>query len=158
MLNELRETAPVVIGNSVPAFEKAAATAMSSSTGRLALSYSRCVPDVTARPLDFIRAQRPRGRSSRKLIASDVVMTNGSGVSARRSANLLSPQSLYFAKDFRRMNSQSNGCPLGAFRHPAHLRPNRCIVGYGDIGRAVASRVRAVGMNVLAVKRHPQPK
>jgi len=28
------------------------------------------------------------------------------------------------------------------------------IVGYGDIGRAVASRVRPVGMNVLAVKRH----
>ena len=29
------------------------------------------------------------------------------------------------------------------------------IVGYGDIGRAVAKRVRAMGMKVLATKRHP---
>ena len=28
------------------------------------------------------------------------------------------------------------------------------IVGYGDIGRAVATRVRAMGMRVLALKRH----
>ena len=28
------------------------------------------------------------------------------------------------------------------------------IVGYGDIGRAVASRVHAMGMHVLALKRH----
>ena len=31
------------------------------------------------------------------------------------------------------------------------------IVGYGDIGRAVATRVRAMGMQVLAVKRHGPP-
>jgi len=31
------------------------------------------------------------------------------------------------------------------------------IVGYGDIGRAVATRVRALGMRVLAVKRHEPP-
>jgi phosphoglycerate dehydrogenase-like enzyme len=32
------------------------------------------------------------------------------------------------------------------------------IVGYGDIGRAVAARVRAIGMHVLAVKRHVSAK
>ena len=31
------------------------------------------------------------------------------------------------------------------------------IVGYGDIGRAVATRVRAMGMRILAVKRHGPP-
>jgi phosphoglycerate dehydrogenase-like enzyme len=31
------------------------------------------------------------------------------------------------------------------------------IVGYGDIGRAVATRVRAMGMRVLALKRHGAP-
>jgi phosphoglycerate dehydrogenase-like enzyme len=31
------------------------------------------------------------------------------------------------------------------------------IVGYGDIGRAVATRVRGMGMQVLAVKRHGPP-
>jgi phosphoglycerate dehydrogenase-like enzyme len=31
------------------------------------------------------------------------------------------------------------------------------IMGYGDIGRAVATRVRAMGMRVLAVKRHGPP-
>src|SRR5208282_6164094 len=31
------------------------------------------------------------------------------------------------------------------------------IIGYGDIGRAIAERVRALGMTVLAVKRHLPP-
>src|SRR2546430_768206 len=32
------------------------------------------------------------------------------------------------------------------------------IVGYGDIGRAVAARVRPLGMNVVAVKRQVSAK
>jgi phosphoglycerate dehydrogenase-like enzyme len=31
------------------------------------------------------------------------------------------------------------------------------IVGYGDIGRAVATRARALGMRILAIKRHGPP-
>jgi phosphoglycerate dehydrogenase-like enzyme len=31
------------------------------------------------------------------------------------------------------------------------------IIGYGDIGRAIAARVRPLGMTVLAVKRHVSP-
>jgi phosphoglycerate dehydrogenase-like enzyme len=31
------------------------------------------------------------------------------------------------------------------------------IIGYGDIGRAIAERVRAIGMTVLAVRRHAPP-
>jgi len=156
MLNELRETAPVVIGNSVPAFEKAAATAdvIFNWSGSLSL-----IRDV------FLMSPRVRWIHSRsaglertlfpELIASDVVMTNGSGVFSPSLGEFALAAILYFAKDFRRMIRNQ----MAARWEPFDILPisgqTVGIVGYGDIGRAVASRVRAVGMNVLAVKRHP---
>ena len=155
MLNELRETASVLIGDSVQAFEKAAASAdvIFNWSGSLSLIH-----DV------FLMSPRVRWIHSRsaglertlfhELIASDVVMTNGSGVFSPSLGEFALAAILYFAKDFRRMIRNQ----MAARWEPFDILPisgqTVGIVGYGDIGRAIASRVRAMGMNVLAVKRH----
>jgi phosphoglycerate dehydrogenase-like enzyme len=155
VLDEVRETASVVIGNSVPPFEKAAASAdvIFNWSGSLALIrdvflMSPSVRWVHSRSAGLERTLFP------ELIASDVVMTNGSGVFSPSLGEFALAAILYFAKDFRRMiRNQTAGRwePFDVLPIAGHTVG---IVGYGDIGRAVASRVRAMGMNVLAVKRH----
>src|SRR5260370_12176537 len=89
-----------------------------------------------------------------ELIASDVIMTNGSGVFSPSLGDFALGDILYFAKGFRRMIRNQ----MAGVWEPFDVLPiagqTVGIVGYGDIGRAVAVRVRAMGMNVLAVKRH----
>jgi phosphoglycerate dehydrogenase-like enzyme len=61
---------------------------------------------------------------------------------------------LYFAKDFRRMIRNQMAGVWEAFDVMPIAGQTVGIVGYGDIGRAVAARVRPLAMAVLAVKRH----
>jgi phosphoglycerate dehydrogenase-like enzyme len=61
---------------------------------------------------------------------------------------------LYFAKDFRRMIRNQKAGVWEAFDVMPVSGHTVGIVGYGDIGRAIAARVRPLGMTVLAVKRH----
>jgi phosphoglycerate dehydrogenase-like enzyme len=155
MLDELRESASILIGNSVSAFEKAAGSAdvIFNWSGSLSLIrdvflISPGVRWVHSRSAGLERTLFP------ELIASDVIMTNGSGVFSSSLGEFALAAILYFAKDFRRMiRNQTAGRwePFDVLPIAGHTVG---IVGYGDIGRAVASRVRAMGMNVLAVKRH----
>jgi phosphoglycerate dehydrogenase-like enzyme len=155
MLVVLRETASIVIGNSAQVFEKAAASADAIFNWSGSLSLIRDV---------FLMSPRVRWIHSRsaglertlfpELIASDVIMTNGSGVFSPSLGEFALAAILYFAKDFRRMIRNQ----IAGAWEPFDVEPisgqTVGIVGYGDIGRAVASRVRAMGMNVLAVRRH----
>jgi phosphoglycerate dehydrogenase-like enzyme len=81
-------------------------------------------------------------------------MTNGSGVFSPSLGEFALAAILYFAKDFRRMiRNQIAGVwePFDVL----HISGKTVgIVGYGDIGRAVAARVRPLGMDVVAIKRH----
>jgi phosphoglycerate dehydrogenase-like enzyme len=61
---------------------------------------------------------------------------------------------LYFAKDFRRMIRNQEAGVWEAFDVMFASGHTVGIIGYGDIGRAIAARVRPLGMTVLAVKRH----
>jgi phosphoglycerate dehydrogenase-like enzyme len=155
MLGELREAANVVIGNSVEAFERAAADAEVAFNWSGSLSLIRQVflmsPNlhwVHSRSVGLERTLFP------ELIASSVTLTNGSGVFSPSLGEFALAAILYFAKDFRRMVRNQ----MAGLWEPFEVIPvsgqTAGIVGYGDIGRAVARRVRAVGMNVLAVKRH----
>lgn len=89
-----------------------------------------------------------------ELVESPVPLTNGTGVFSQSLGEFALGVILYFAKDFRRMLRNQEAGRWEQFDVEEIDGQTVGIVGYGDIGRAVASRVRAMGMRVLALKRH----
>jgi phosphoglycerate dehydrogenase-like enzyme len=89
-----------------------------------------------------------------ELIESDVVLTNGSGVFSASLGEFVLAAILYFAKDFRRMIRNQSAALWKPFDVEEIGGQTVGILGYGDIGRAVASRVHAMNMRVIATKRH----
>jgi phosphoglycerate dehydrogenase-like enzyme len=89
-----------------------------------------------------------------ELVSSDVVLTNGSGVFSSSLGEFVLGAILFFAKDFRRMIRNQSAEIWEQFNVDEIAGQTVGIVGYGDIGRAVATRVRAMGMRVMATKRH----
>ena len=89
-----------------------------------------------------------------ELAQSPVPLTNGSGVFSQSLGEFALAAILYFAKDFRRMLRNQEAGRWEQFLVEEIAGQTVGIVGYGDIGRAVASRVHAMGMRVLALKRH----
>jgi phosphoglycerate dehydrogenase-like enzyme len=92
-----------------------------------------------------------------ELVASSVPLTNGRGVFSQSLGEFVLGAILYFAKDFRRMVRNQMAGRWEQFDVDEISRQTVGIVGYGDIGRAVATRVRAMGMQILTVKRHGPP-
>ncbi|MGA2643680.1 MAG: D-2-hydroxyacid dehydrogenase [Candidatus Sulfotelmatobacter sp.] len=89
-----------------------------------------------------------------ELVESEVLLTNGRGVFSASLAEFGLAVILYFAKDFRRMIRNQMAAVWAPFDVDEIAGQTVGIVGYGDIGRALASRVHAMGMRVLATKRH----
>jgi phosphoglycerate dehydrogenase-like enzyme len=90
-----------------------------------------------------------------ELVSSPVVLTNGSGVFSQALGEFALAMVLYFAKDFPRMIRNQRARRWEQFDVDAIAGQTVGIVGYGDIGRTVATRLHAMGMKVLALKRHP---
>jgi phosphoglycerate dehydrogenase-like enzyme len=155
MLDELREVANVAIGNSPHAFDKTArdAQVICNWSGSLCLIrevflMSPKVRWVHSRSAGLDKTLFP------ELIASNVTITNGSGVFSPSLGEFALAAILYFAKDFRRMIRNQNAGVWEPFDVLPISGQTVGIVGYGDIGRAVAARVRAMGMRFIAMKRH----
>jgi phosphoglycerate dehydrogenase-like enzyme len=89
-----------------------------------------------------------------ELVESSVPLTNGSGVFSESLGEFVLGAILYFAKDLRRMIRNQQAGTWEAFDVLPVSGQTVGIIGYGDIGRAVAAKVRPLGMKVLAVKRH----
>ncbi len=89
-----------------------------------------------------------------ELVDSEVLLTNGSGVFSSSLGEFVLAAILYFAKDLRRMVRNQAAQVWEQFDIEEISGQTVGILGYGDIGRAVASRVKPMGMHVLAVKRH----
>jgi phosphoglycerate dehydrogenase-like enzyme len=89
-----------------------------------------------------------------EIVQSTVPLTNGVGVFSASLGEFALGAILYFAKDFRRMIRNQMAGVWEAFDVERASGKTVGIVGYGDIGRAIAERVRAMGMTVLAVRRH----
>ncbi len=89
-----------------------------------------------------------------ELVQSPVPLTNGTGVFSQSLGEWALAVILYFAKDIRRLLRSQEACRWDPFDVEELHGQTVGIVAYGDIGRAVASRVHAMGMRVLALKRH----
>ena len=145
----------LIAGNSVEAFEQAAihADVLFNWSGSLALFrnvFGMC-PNlrwVHSRSVGLERTLFP------ELMESPVPLTNGTGVFSASLGEFTVAAILYFAKDFRRMIRNQKAGVWEAFDVMPASGHTVGIVGYGDIGRAIAARVRPLGMTVLAVKRH----
>jgi len=90
-----------------------------------------------------------------ELVESPVPLTNGSGVFSQSLGEFALSMILYFAKDFPRMLRNKAAHRWEEFDVDEIACQTVGIVGYGDIGRAVARRAHAMDMKVLALKRHP---
>jgi phosphoglycerate dehydrogenase-like enzyme len=149
------EKVPHTTGSQAAAFEQEAikATAIlhwSASREVLKTVFAMCpnVKWVHSRSAGLDSALFP------ELIESDVTLTNGRGVFSASLGEFALAAILYFAKDFRRMiRNQSTG-GWEPFDVEVIAGKTVGVVGYGDIGRAVSTRVHAMGMRVLAMKRH----
>lgn len=155
MLGELQSSADFVIGNSRSAFETAApvASVLFNWSGSLELlrevvSMSPNLQWMHSRSVGLERTLFP------ELSENSVILTNGRGVFSASLGEFVLAAILYFAKDLRRMVRNQMAATWEQFDVEAISGKTVGIVGYGDIGRAVAARVRPMGMKVLALKRH----
>ena len=158
MLAELPEKTGIAVGNSPEAFERAApdATVIFNWSGSRALlgkvfAMAPKVRWVHSRSAGLDSLLFP------ELVESPVPLTNGTGVFSPSLGEFALAAILYFAKDFRRMIRNQMAGRWEQFDITEISGQTVGIIGYGDIGRAVATRVRAMGMRVLAVKRHGPP-
>src|SRR5262250_300656 len=159
LLAELRQMARIVVGDSTEDFAKAAAEAEIIFNWSASLPLLRDVFLISPR-LSWIHSRSAGLEQSLfpELIESEVELTNGSGVFSPSLGEFSLAAILYFAKDFRRMIRNQMAGVWEQFDVLPVEGQIVGIVGYGDIGRAVASRVRALGMRVLALKRYaPAP-
>lgn len=97
-----------------------------------------------------------------ELVTSDVIVTNGRGLHAVAMAEhtlgvmLAFVRKLHLARDAQRARRWDQDL---LFREPPEFRElggsTLGIVGMGSIGTEIATRARALGMRVIAVRRHP---
>jgi phosphoglycerate dehydrogenase-like enzyme len=93
-----------------------------------------------------------------ELVESPIPLTNGSGVFSQSLGEFVILGVLYFAKDVpRRMQAKADH-RWDVFDNVEIRKQTIGIVAHGDIGRAVSSRAKALGMRVLATRRNPSPR
>jgi len=158
MLQELPPETSLAVGDSPEAFERTAPDAAVIFNWALSRPLLREVFALCPQ-VKWVHS-RSAGMDSQlfpELIASPATVTNGSGVYSPSLGEFALAGILYFAKDFRRMVRSQMAGVWDQFDIVPIEGAVVGIVGYGDIGRAVATRVKSCGMRVLAVKRHAPP-
>jgi phosphoglycerate dehydrogenase-like enzyme len=91
-----------------------------------------------------------------EVFAHPAVLTNGRGAYSPALAEFALAALLFFAKDLRRLVAQQAASAWEPFDMERLEGRTVGIVGYGDIGRAVAARLRPLGVSVLALRRRPE--
>ena len=158
MLEQLPKETGIAAGNSIEAFDRAAPHATVIFNWSLSGDLLREVFSICPQ----VRWVHTRSAGLDNIIfpeleESPVPLTNGTGVFSRPLGEFALAAILFFAKDLRRMiRAQASGI-WDPFDIAEIAGQTVGIVGYGDIGRAVATRARGRGMEVLAVKRSGPP-
>ena len=154
-LEQLSDHADLAVGNSPSAFESNTCDATVllnwSASMQLFSGVFRMCPNlkwVHSRSAGLEKTLSP------ELIASSVPLTNSTGVFSPSLGEFAVAAILYFAKDFRRMIRNQIVGVWEAFNVEMVEHRSVGIVGYGDIGHAVAIRAHALGMDIFALKRH----
>jgi phosphoglycerate dehydrogenase-like enzyme len=93
---------------------------------------------------------------SPEIIASPVPLTNGRGVFRRPLAEWAVGAMLYFQYDYRRLIRQQEAGVWADFDVDELAETTIGIVGYGEIGKAVAERAKAFGCKIVALRRKPE--
>jgi len=155
MLDQLRSEANVIVGASLRALAEGMVSARVilnwSAPPTLLLEVFKKCPNVQwihTRSAGIEKVLFP------EIVNGSVTLTNGTGAFSSSLGEFAVAAILYFAKDLKRMiRNQAAGVwqPFDVMPVANHFVG---IIGYGDVGRAVASRARSLGMRVLAVKRH----
>jgi phosphoglycerate dehydrogenase-like enzyme len=154
LLAELREKGTILIAASAQEFTKTGddAEIILNWSGSLALLRNVFLMSPRVRWIHS-RAAGLEQTLFPELVESDVILTNGSGVFSSSLGEFVLAAILYFAKDLRRMIRNQMAGVWEQFDVTMVSGQTLGVVGYGSIGRAVASRARALGMNVLALRR-----
>jgi len=153
-LERLPGATSIAVGLSPEAFERAAPDATVILSWAFSRDLLRAVMAMSPR-LRWVhtRAAGIDNLLFPELVASPAVLTNGSGVFSSSLGEWVIGAILYFAKDFRRLvRSQMEG-KWDPFTVTEISGQTLGIVGYGDIGRAIAARARHLGMRVLGMTR-----
>jgi phosphoglycerate dehydrogenase-like enzyme len=159
MLEALPPDTGLAVGDTAEAFRRAAGEASVifnwSGSGALLRQVFGMCPGLR---WVHSRSAGLDGQLFPELIASPAALTNGSGVFGQLLGEFVLGAILYFAKDFRRLIRNQTAGVWEPFDIAEISGRTAGIVGYGDIGRAVATRLRAMGMQVLAVRRQAAPQ
>lgn len=157
MLDELRRTAVIAIGDTSEASENLAQRAEVilnwMSSGSL---LQQIWPMATRVEWVQIRSAGLDGILFPALVDSPVTLTNARGAFSEILAEFTIGAVLFFAKDFRRLVTSQIAGKWDPFDVTEIRGQTLGLVGYGDIGRAVARYARAFGMNVVALRRRPE--
>ena len=157
MLERFRDSVTIVIGQKPELFTHSAPHA----DAILVWSASRDLLQTV-----FAMAARVRWVHSRSagldtllfpaLVDSPIPLTNSMGVYSRSLGEFVAAAVLFFAKDFHRMKRNQAAGRWEQFDVEEAYGKTMGIVGYGDIGRAAAKLAKALGMHVIALRRHPE--
>jgi phosphoglycerate dehydrogenase-like enzyme len=153
-LGQLPPETGIAVGLSAEAFERAApdatvifSWAFSRDLLHAALAMAPRVRWVHTRAAGIDNLLFP------ELIRSPAVLTNGTGVFSQSLGEWVLGAILHFAKGTRRLVTSQMAGKWDPFDVVEIAGQTLGIVGYGDIGRAVATRARAMGMRVLGLTR-----
>jgi phosphoglycerate dehydrogenase-like enzyme len=90
------------------------------------------------------------------VVAHPAVLTNGRGAFSGALAEFVVAALLHFAKDVPRLLDAQRRAAWEPFEMGALAGQTIGIVGYGDIGRAAAGRLRPFGTRILALRQRPE--
>jgi phosphoglycerate dehydrogenase-like enzyme len=161
----LRRLDAIGAGVTIKIGKTAADLGNSVAEARVLFNWTGSKPDVhrvmeTAPRLEWIHAMYAGLDRSlfHELIESPIPLTNGSGVFSQSLGEFVMLGILYFAKDVpRRMQAKAEH-RWDVFDNVEIRKQTIGIVAHGDIGRAVSSRAKALGMRVLATRRNSAPR